>query len=175
MTPPAERGCAAGTADLRGERQRPTLEVCPREPLPARLPVGRRLDPIERVRLMLEILASYREVRRRLRRMPIEAAVEALRDGAHPDLDRGTERELLGEAWRLGRAVRLTLRLAPGDTRCLTRSLVLTQLLARRGIPAKLVIGARAKPSFSAHAWVEQAGQPVLPPGEHSLGRLVEL
>lgn len=175
MTPPAERGCAAGTADLQGERERPILEVRPRQPLPARLPVGRRLNPIERVRLTLEILTSYREVRRGLRRMQIEAAVDALRGDAQPNLDQGTERELLGEAWRLGRAVQLTLRLAPGDTRCLTRSLVLTQLLARRGIPAKLVIGARAKPSFSAHAWVEQAGQPILPPGEHSLGRLVEL
>jgi Transglutaminase-like superfamily len=141
----------------------------------ARMPVGRRLPPRERLRLVREILRSYREVRRLVREMPIEAVVNALRGHCEADPGRGTEREVLVEAWRLGRAVERTLKLAPGDTRCLTRSLVLTQLLARRGIPAALVIGTRAKPRFSAHAWVEQAGEPVLPPGEHSLGRLVEL
>jgi len=68
-----------------------------------------------------------------------------------------------------------TLALLPGDTRCLARSLVLTRLLARRGIPAKLVIGARTTPEFLAHAWVECAGHPVLAPGDESFGRLVEL
>ena len=81
----------------------------------------------------------------------------------------------LVEAHRLGRAVGRTLRLLPGDTRCLARSLVLTRLLARRGIPAKLVIGARADPDFLAHAWVECAGHAVLPAGDGSYGRLVEL
>jgi hypothetical protein len=63
----------------------------------------------------------------------------------------------------------------PGDTRCLVRSLVLTRLLARRGIQAKLVIGARTTPEFLAHAWVEHDGSPVLDPGDESFGRLVEL
>jgi hypothetical protein len=147
----------------------------PAEKSIARMPVGRRLPPRERLRLVREILGAYREVRRLLREMPIEAVVDALRGHVESDPGRGTKREVLVEAWRLGRAVERTLRLAPGDTRCLTCSLVLTQLLARRGIPAVLVIGARAKPRFSAHAWVEQDGQPVLAPGEHSLGRLVEL
>ncbi len=137
------------------------------------MPVGRRLNPHERARLVWEILVSYRDVRRLLRTMSIEAVIEMLRGEREPS--RGEERALLAEARRLGRAVELTLRLVPGDTRCLTRSLVLTRMLARRGIAAKLVIGARAKPSFSAHAWVERAGQPVLAAGEHSLGRLVEL
>ena len=68
-----------------------------------------------------------------------------------------------------------TLRWMPGDTRCLARSLVLTRLLARRGIPAKLVIGARAEPDFLAHAWVECEGEAVLSPGDGSFSRLVEL
>jgi hypothetical protein len=63
----------------------------------------------------------------------------------------------------------------PGDTRCLARSLVLTRLLAGRGIQAKLVIGTRPAPDFLAHAWVEHAGDPVLAPGDGSFGRLVEL
>lgn len=129
----------------------------------------------ERAVLAWEILASYRDVRRLLRGTPIEVVVERLRGRQEREPARATDRETLLEAQRLGRAVQLTLRLLPGDTRCLTRSLVLTRLLARRGIAAKLVIGACAKPSFSAHAWVEQAGHPVLPAGEHSLGRLVEL
>jgi hypothetical protein len=79
------------------------------------------------------------------------------------------------EAARLGRAVVRTLRLVPGDTRCLRRSLVLIQLLAKRGIPARLVIAARTDPDFLAHAWVEYDGEPVLSPAGDSYGRLVEL
>jgi hypothetical protein len=140
-----------------------------------RMPVGRALNLGERVRLVFEILASYRETRDVLRRMGIEPAVQTLRDGRPEDGERGSEREMLAEAWRLGRAVERTLRLTPGDTRCLTRSLVLTRLLARRGIPATLVIGACAEPSFRAHAWVEQAGHPVLSVGDDPFGRLLEL
>lgn len=139
------------------------------------MPVGRRLSVRARISLAIEILTSYYNARRTLRATAIEPAVAALRGSTPTDPGRGSEQEVLYEAWRLGRAVQRTLRFAPGDTRCLTRSLVLTQLLARRGIPAKLVIGARAKPSFLAHAWVEQAGQAVLPAGEESYGRLVEL
>jgi hypothetical protein len=83
--------------------------------------------------------------------------------------------DMLAEAHHLGNAVARTLAVMPGDTRCLVRSLVLTRLLARRGIPASLVIGARAAPDFLAHAWVEHAGDPVLAPGDGSFGRLVEL
>ncbi len=139
------------------------------------MPIGRRLSISERLALAREILTCYLSARKALRSAPIERAVEVLRGSTALDRERGSEREVLGEAWRLGRAVQLTLRLVPGDTRCLTRSLVLTQLLARRGIPAKLVIGARTKPSFLAHAWVEQSGHPVLPIGDESYGRLVEL
>lgn len=139
------------------------------------MPRGRRLNPTERVRLIVEILASYRHARKLLRASSIGPAVEALRAGTRAEVIDIGEGEALFEAWRLGRAVGRTLKFAPGDTRCLTRSLVLTQLLARRGIAAKLVIGARATPSFLAHAWVEHEGQPVLPVGDGSFGRLVEL
>jgi hypothetical protein len=141
----------------------------------APMPASRRLNPIERAHLIVEILTSYREARRALRRASIAPAVQALRGDTQADGNRGTEHEVLVEAWRLGRAVQRTLRFAPGDTRCLTRSLVLTRILARRGIQAKLIIGARATPSFLAHAWVEHDGNPVLPVGDGSFGRLVEL
>jgi transglutaminase superfamily protein len=140
---------------------------------PARLPRHRRLGPRERVRLIAEIVTAYARARRELRRAPIETAVARLRAG-RPAAGRGGP-EALQEAGRLGRAVVRTLAFLPGDTRCLRRSLVLTQLLARRGISGRLVIGARTAPDFLAHAWVEHNGIPVLDPEGDSFGRLVEL
>lgn len=139
------------------------------------MPIRRRLSARERARLVREILTAYAEARKVMGRMAIEPAVRALRANWQEDTERGSEDEVLYEAWRLGRAVERTLRFAPGDTRCLTRSLVLTRLLARRGIPSQLVIGAGTEPSFFAHAWVEHAKHPVLAVGDSSLGRLVEL
>ncbi len=139
-----------------------------------RLP-PRPLGALERMRLATEIVAAYIHARRELRRAPIASAVAALRvESPLPPPTSGAG-ATLDEARRLGRAVARTLRMVPGDTRCLARSLVLTRLLAKRGIPAKLVIGARAAPSFLAHAWVEYEGQPVLSHGDGSFGRLVEL
>jgi hypothetical protein len=140
---------------------------------PRPLPAARQLRPGERVRLVVEVLAAYLQARRALRRAPIASVMSTLRAQPAPIAVAGET--TLAEARRLGYAVARTLALVPGDTRCLVRSLVLTRLLARRGIPAKLVIGARAAPEFLAHAWVEYAGDPVLSPGDGSFGRLVEL
>jgi Transglutaminase-like superfamily len=137
-----------------------------------RLPTNRGLDPRQRAELATEIVLAYLRARRELRRVPIEEAVGRLRSRAS---SAGEGPEPLLEAQRLGHAVVRALRLLPGDTRCLRRSLVLTQLLARRGISARLVIGARTAPDFLAHAWVEHAGVPVLSPEGDSFGRLVEL
>jgi hypothetical protein len=133
----------------------------------------RRLGWIARIRLAAEIIASYLRTRRALRRAPITVAVASLR-ALSPRIPTPSKNPLV-EARHLGRAVSRTLVILPGNTRCLARSLVLTQLLARRGIPAKLVISARSSPDFLAHAWVEYAGHPVLSPGDESFGRLVEL
>jgi Transglutaminase-like superfamily len=130
----------------------------------------------ERARLVCEIVAAYRQARRELRRAPIASVLATLRAESPPQRTAPAQAAAqLEEARRLGWIVAHTLKLMPGDTRCLARSLVLTRLLARRGIPSKLVIGARATPEFLAHAWVECDGQPVLSPGDGSLGRLVEL
>jgi hypothetical protein len=142
------------------------------------MPAARSLSPLARVRLAGEILGAYVQARRCLRHAPIASVVETLRSQALPPpfpAATAAVDDTLEEARRLGLAVARILALVPGDTRCLVRSLVLTRLLARRGIPAKLVIGARAAPDFFAHAWVECAGHPVLWPGDRSLGRLVEL
>ncbi len=132
-----------------------------------------RLSNTARARLAIEILAAYTQSRRALRRAPIETVVAGLRSQWPAAAQPATNS--LQEARRLGRAVGRLLAHVPGDTRCLVRSLVLTRLLASRGIEAKLVIGARTTPDFLAHAWVEHDGSPVLDPGDDSFGRLVEL
>jgi transglutaminase superfamily protein len=134
---------------------------------------GQRLSHLARARLAVEILAAYVQARRALRRAPIASVVSGLR--AQAPVAASSSEDSLAEALRLGRAVTRLLVHIPGDTRCLARSLVLTRLLARRGIQAKLVIGARPEPEFLAHAWVEHDGDPVLDPGDDSFGRLVEL
>lgn len=135
------------------------------------------LGPLARAKLGVEIVLCCLRARRDLRRLPIESVVARLRlDDNYPeDLLQGPPHARIEQAARLGRAVSRTLVMLPGDTRCLVRSLVLTSLLARRGIAARLVIGARSGPDFLAHAWVECAGTPVLDPGDGSFGRLVEL
>jgi len=132
---------------------------------------------IGRIRLAGEIVAAYLRTRRALGREPIAEVLASLRaQPPHaPHISAELTEDSLAEARHLGSAVARTLALVPGDTRCLARSLVLTRLLARRGIPAKLVIGTRTAPDFLAHAWVEHAGHPVLSPGDGSFGRLVEL
>jgi hypothetical protein len=140
---------------------------------PARLPWGRPLGLRQRARLVGEIVVAYVRAWRDLRRLPIEQAVARLRAGRSTSGRGGPE--ALEEAARLGRIVVRTLAFLPGDTRCLRRSLVLTQLLSRRGISGRLVIGARTAPDFLAHAWVEHDGVPVLSPEGDSFARLVEL
>jgi hypothetical protein len=151
----------------------PASPAEPRTLGPARLPESRRLGVGERGRLATEILATYARVRRDLRRAPIESVLARLRGRTTPG---SPQRPIaLAESQRLGRAVSKTLRLAPGDTRCLVRSLVLIGLLERRRISAALVIGTRSDPEFLAHAWVEHDGTAVLHPGDGSFARLVEL
>jgi hypothetical protein len=134
---------------------------------------GRR-SLTERLGLATEIVAAYVHARRALRKTPIATVVASLRSAEDLPVNLD-EADTLHEARSLGWAVTRLLSHLPGDTRCLIRSLVLTRLLARRGIPAKVVIGARSGPDFLAHAWVEYAGDPVLDPGDGSFGRLVEI
>jgi len=134
---------------------------------------GGRLSDAARTRLALEILAAYVQSRRALRRAPIETVVAGLR--SRSPAVAVADADSLDQARSLGWAVARLLAHVPGDTRCLARSLVLTRLLAKRGIEAKLVIGASTTPEFLAHAWVEHDGTPVLNPGDASFGRLVEL
>ena len=55
----------------------------------------------------------------------------------------------------------------PGST-CLTRALALSSLLARRGIEARVVVGARrAASGLEAHAWVTTGGRVILGDATH--------
>lgn len=131
--------------------------------------------PGKRLRLAFEIVVAYLEVRSALRRRPIAEVLSALRaqtDGAKTARDVGLAER---EARALGRAVNRALAVLPGDTRCLTQSLVLVRLLASRDVPVKLVIGSRVTPSFLAHAWVEYRDRPVSYAGDGMFDRLVEL
>jgi hypothetical protein len=132
----------------------------------------RRLSLRQRASLGLEILAAYIRVRRLLAQERLPAAVADLRDGVGGER---TDGDMLLTGLRLGRAVGKTLRVLPADARCLVRSLVLVALLARRGIPASLVIGVKTSPGFAAHAWVEYGGVALLPSGDTPYSRLLEL
>lgn len=114
--------------------------------------------------LAVEILRAYLRVRRLLRRADLATVVCELRaqepDGKHVALE---EQQARAAGVRLSRAVARSLGFLPVDSRCLQRSLVLTELLARRGIESTLVIGVRSEPEFGAHAWVERDEVPLLP------------
>ncbi len=120
----------------------------------------KRMPADLRVRVAVEIVATYVEVRWRMVRGDVTRVVGALREGAvnaHSPYD----------AYRVGRRlsdpVRRTLDPLPWDSRCLMRSLVLLRMLARRGVVSQLVIGVRPGEQFEAHAWVEHDGHPLLP------------
>jgi transglutaminase superfamily protein len=134
-------------------------------------PDQRRLPLGARVALACEILATYVRVRWALRRRDLRAVLRELRS---PAPAAGADRHAaIGR--RLGRAVRRTLALLPTDSRCLMQSLVLTSVLARRGIETQLVIAVRPGERFAAHAWVQHGDEALLPAGAPSFEELVTL
>jgi hypothetical protein len=126
----------------------------------------------EKLALAAEILVAYARARRLLkrRRLPEVAAAMRVAVATRPSHREGTYTVGL----RLSMAVTRVLGALPQDPRCLTKALVLSALLARRGIAATLVIGVRPDP-FAAHAWVEHDGQPLLPAATAPFERLLEM
>lgn len=142
-----------------------------------RLAPERTLRPFtrsEKARLIAEISATYVRVRWLLRNRAFQDVAEAVRVEVGRESGTSVSKETTWFALRLGNAVERNLNHLPGDTRCLTRSLVLVRMLARRRIESTLVIGVRPAPSFAAHAWVELGGQALLSPIEFESGRLGE-
>ena len=131
---------------------------------------SRPLGATGRLLVVAEILVEYARVRRDLRRHGLQACLAAVPRPA--ERDDPADREV---GVRMGRAVHRTLSALPSDPRCLTRSLVLARVLARRGVGSRLVLGVQVAPDFTAHAWVELRGQPLLPAGDYERGRLAEL
>jgi transglutaminase-like putative cysteine protease len=131
-----------------------------------------RISAMGKLRLAAEILVAYVRARRALRRGTLPAAATAMRRFS----DRGDSprEDPYGTGLRLGRIVLRVFGVLPRDPRCLTTSLVLTALLARRGVPAMIVIGVCPDP-FAAHAWVEYRGRPLLQPATAPFARLLEV
>jgi hypothetical protein len=127
--------------------------------------------------LIAEILSTYVVTRWRMPRGEIRQVVRATRGGPvrEPCASEPISRETWAVAARLARAVTKTLRVLPTDSRCLVQSLVLSRLLATRGIASTLVIGARSDDTFMAHAWVEHGGYPLLSREGFDEYRLLEL
>lgn len=122
-----------------------------------------------------EILATYVRIRWLIRDENAVRAVPQIRGHfpARGQFD-GTEPERLLAGLRLGHTVIRTLSPLPYDSRCLFRSLTLTALLQKRGIPSTVVIAVRPAP-FAAHAWVEHDGRPLLEPAQAGFERIAEL
>ena len=127
----------------------------------------------DRAALAAEVLVTYRHgavvgpAPRPARRRRGACARSAAAPRSRGPLD-ADERRLAAAAVRV-------LERLPGDSRCLTRSLVVLAMLARRGIDVRLVLAARPTPTFAAHAWVERSGRPLLPTRGFDDARLAEL
>jgi transglutaminase superfamily protein len=138
-------------------------------------PTRPRLGLPQRASLIAEILAAYIRVRLELRRSDLRGSVGKLRADpgrvGNPQVIAGDDPE---SGIRLGQAVVRTLRVLPTDSRCLMRSLVLTRLLARRGVESRFVLGVQSGDEFRAHAWVERGDTPLLAAGER-FERLLEI
>lgn len=132
-----------------------------------------RWGPVRKVRVMVEILRAYVRARVLLGRREFPVVLAGLRDLPNTSKASELDQQLLGV--RLGRAIERTLGPLPTDSRCLIKSLVLTRLLANRGIRGEFIIGVRWDPNFQAHAWVEKAGIALLDDGGGSYERLAEL
>jgi Transglutaminase-like superfamily len=120
--------------------------------------------------LAAEIVVEYLRARRDLRKRGLQGALAVVQRPVERDDPREHELCLL-----MGRAVDRTLSVLPSDPRCLIRAVVLARVLARRGIGSRLILGVQSSPEFSAHAWVEHGGHPLLPAGDYERGRLAEL
>lgn len=133
----------------------------------------RRLTPSEKALLGVEIGRAYSRARWLLWRSDLPTTLTALRAEKTTPV---TDPVAAGRTGlRLGRAVGQTLRHLPFDSRCLMRSLVLTSMLARRGIQTSFVIAVKPDSEFVAHAWVERDGVPLLEPAGAAFARIVEL
>lgn len=124
-----------------------------------------------RISLTIEIVVTFVLVRLTMREPDIRRTLVRLREGGDTP---ATESDIQ-VAVSLAHAVDRVLALVPRRSRCLVQSLVLTKLLARRGISSSLVIAVAPGPQLEAHAWVESGHVPLLRPATPEQGQLVRL
>lgn len=153
------------------------------EPTEATRPVP-RLRLHQKALLVAEALLLYPRVRYLVTAKDLKGALAGIRRSRRPMFVSAGGYGPLITGYRLSGAVRGTLGLIPFDGRCLMRSLVLSGMLAKRGIETRLVIGVLPERApagglpLDAHAWIELDGMPLLPvrgPHGRLYGRLVEL
>jgi hypothetical protein len=164
MAAPGTDSVPAGSGRTGGGRQRWQA---------AEPPILPPLSIVGRLRLAAEVIVTYAQARWHLSRSDLSstAAVLRERDAADRSVPPG-----LASRWhavRLAKAVLRVLDPLPIGSKCLMESLVLTAMLARRGIDSVLVVAVKSEPGFAAHAWVEHDQRPLLPGGEFE--RLVEI
>jgi transglutaminase superfamily protein len=135
---------------------------------PAPLPPAGEIGLLSRARLAAEILAAYLPLARAVRSNDVRdmaakaRTVRRRRPSTPPEPEHDHETAL-----RLARMVERTLSVLPTDNACLIRSLVTLRVLEHRAVPGRLVIGVMSDPNFTAHAWVEHDGTPVLEAGPY--------
>jgi hypothetical protein len=133
--------------------------------------------PVHKLGIAAEVVNEYLRVRRRfwaLLERDVTSGVGAVRTSAAAR-PKALSDDALRTGRELGYAVNRIVALMPGESRCLMRSVVLTALLARRGIESTIVVGVRPGSTFLAHAWVEIDGEALLPPQVTLVERLVEV
>jgi hypothetical protein len=117
----------------------------------------RRLPPQER-RLLAQVWLLLLATDLALRLLPFPLILEYCRHQILPQEKHSVD--LRPPVSRLARLVETAGRYCPMGTSCLKEALVLSWLLARRGMPATLRIGVgRPDGTFAAHAWLEQDGR----------------
>jgi hypothetical protein len=139
---------------------------------PVRVPPAVPMTRTAKLRLVTEILACCPRTMRLVRSNDLEGMVAQARSTT-AGIARVAPEDADAVARRLAIYVHRVVAPVPTDNPCLIKSLVLLQMLWRRSIDARLVIGARSDGVFAAHAWVEHDGRAILPIGPHE--RLVRL
>jgi hypothetical protein len=142
---------------------------------PERLADSTPLPLRAKLALAGEVVSSYAVARRALRKQGIRGALATLRSPSSAPAEANGNVDQVAAGRRLGRIATRTLTPLPADSRCLMSSLVLTRLLARRGIESDLVIAVEPGAQFGAHAWVQHEGAPLLSPGVGGFEELVTL
>lgn len=109
--------------------------------------------------LLAEAWAALLVARVLLRWQSLPALLARLKRSAQPARNHGMPHE------PLARAVLRATHLHPVPMACLPQSIALAWMLARRGQPCTLLIGARPEGgTLAAHAWVERADEPINSP-----------